>query len=431
MQRPALAGRSYRAGLLGATREAGDCVGPLRVLRDAELPGAAPNRGRSLMGDAATRRPQQRREITPQTRLSVIIRVSNLVRHMRRALLTLTVALGLLASAPLGAEDLVYARFGDLLDSLRVQLGIPGMSAAIIGRNDVLWERAFGHENLERSSVMRMDTPMHIDGLTETFTATLVLRCVEEGKLTLDTPIASQTPGEPPLTIRQILTHTSGSTTDPVYSYRPDRLAQLAALIRQECTGDSFRETLANLFDRLAMSDSVPGPDVLKLVPPQEGVLTSEFDRYQRVLDRLATGYAVDAKLKATPTQYSATTLTATGGVVTTVRNLQQLDLALKDGDLLLPETVAAAWQPPATASGQRLPHGMGWFVQDYLGQTVLWQFGGGDNGSSSLLITWPARNLTFVVVANSAGLVKGFNLSGGDLQTSPFGRLFLNLFIR
>ena len=38
----------------------------------------------------------------------------------------------------------MYTRFGDYLESLRVQTGIPGMAAALIGKNDILWSRAFG-----------------------------------------------------------------------------------------------------------------------------------------------------------------------------------------------------------------------------------------------------------------------------------------------
>jgi hypothetical protein len=54
-----------------------------------------------------------------------------------------------------------------------------------------------------------------------------------------------------------------------------------------------------------------------------------------------------------------------------------------------------------------------------------------GDNASSSLLVTVPGRDLTLVLLANSDGLVKGFPLAAGDLAVSPFGKLFLGLFVR
>ena len=351
---------------------------------------------------------------------------------MRRILLALVGATLLLSLTPLQAEDLVYARFGDFLESLRVQAGIPGMVAAVVGKTDVQWERVFGSADVERNIPTRIDTPMHVDGLTEMFTASLVLRCVEQGKLSLDDRIARFKASSPDagLTIRQVLTHTTGSPENPIYQYRPDRLEILSLAVRA-CTQDSFRETLANLFDQFAMVDSVPGQDVVNLVPPAEGVLTPEFERYGRALDRMAVPYAVDANRRSSIAQYSAATLTSATGIISTVQDLEKFDLALKNGILLGPDTLALAWHAPVTSTGQRLPHGMGWFTQNYLGENVFWQFGVSENGSSSLLVTWPTRSLTFIVVANSTGLSKSFNLGAGDLTASPFGKTFLSLFIR
>lgn len=351
---------------------------------------------------------------------------------MRRTLSVLIVAAVLVVRTPLGAEDLVYTRFGDYLEALRIQAGIPGLAAVLVDRNAIQWERAYGSDDLERGIATRTDSPMHVDGLTETFTAALVLRCVEEGRLSLDDQIAKFKADSPDAgaTIGEVLTHTSGSPEGLIYAYRPERLESLNVAIRA-CTGDSFRETLANLFDRLAMADSVPGPDVIRLVPPAEGILTSEVARYTSVLDRLAVPYAVDSQRRASPSQYSATTLTPTKGIVTTALDLAKFDLGLKNGVVLETETLASAWRAPLGADGRRLPHGMGWFVQTYNGENVVWQFGTGENGSSSLMITWPTRSLTLILVANSTGLARTFQLSDGEVTTSPFGRVFLATFIR
>ena len=105
---------------------------------------------------------------------------------MRRSFLALIIAVVLLVGAPLRADDLVFRLFGDYLEALRTQSAIPGLSAAIVGDNDILWERAFGQQDVERSIATRSDTPFHVDGLTQIVTAAMVLRCVEEGKLSLD-----------------------------------------------------------------------------------------------------------------------------------------------------------------------------------------------------------------------------------------------------
>ena len=352
---------------------------------------------------------------------------------MRRPLLALTLGTLVFLRAPLHADDLVLRLFGDYLDALRIQAAIPGLSAAIIGDNDIVWERAFGQQDVERSFATRSDTPFQLDGLTQVFTASLVLRCVEEGRLSLDDRIGRFTSdsADADATIRQILTHTYGAPDALVFAYRPERLAPLMRVIRA-CRDDSFRETLANLLERMGMGDSVPGADVIRIVPPAEGIPSpAAVARYTAVLGRLATPYAVDRQGRASPSQYAATTITPGGGLISTTRDFAKFDLALRKGVVLHSDTLAAAWQPPAGRNGQTMPHGLGWFVQTYNGEMIVWQFGVGENASSSLVVKVPRRGLALILLANGDGMAKGLGLAAGDLTISPFGRLFLGTFVR
>jgi CubicO group peptidase (beta-lactamase class C family) len=338
-----------------------------------------------------------------------------------------SLAVALLLNVSVQGQDFVYERFGSLLDSLRIQAGIPGVAAAIIGSNDIIWERAYGRLDLDRFEATRTDTPFHTDGLTQIFTAAMVLRCVEEGRLSLDDR------PDPNATIGQLLTHTTESAGGLVYTYRPDRLQPLWRTVR-DCRGGSFRKTLATMLEDYAMVDSVPGPDAPMLEPPAEGVPPQAAkDRYRGVLARLATPYAVDAQGHATPSRYTATTLTPATGMISTVRDFARFDVALRNGYILKPGTLADAWQSPIGANRQRLPHGFGWFVQTYNNVPIVWQFGTGENGSSSLVVTLRAQKLTLILLANSTGLVKASSapLSSGDLAASPFGQMFLNVFAR
>jgi CubicO group peptidase (beta-lactamase class C family) len=347
---------------------------------------------------------------------------------IRRPPLVLTVAILLCVALPSHADDDPrLARFGDYVESLRTQAGIPGLAAVIVGNTDILWERAFGKQDIERSIPTTPITPFQLDGLTQMFTAALVLRCVEEGRLSLDDPIGQYASGspEPAATLGQLLSHTSGPPNNLVFAYRPDRLDPLQFAV-QACTGSSFRETLANQLDRLAMVDSVPGPDVIHVAPSADGFPDPvAVARYTSVLARLATPYA-----GTSVSHYSATTLTPESGLISTGPDVAQFVLALREGVLLSADTLALAWRAPLDRNGQPLPHGLGWFVQSYDGQTIVWQFGAGENGSSSLAVIVPGRGLTLLMFANSTGLVKPFALAGGDLTASPFGRLFLGLFV-
>lgn len=328
--------------------------------------------------------------------------------------------------------ELVLSQFGTYVEALRSQAGIPGLSAAIVGDQDIRWERAFGSQDLEQFLPAQPDTPYHVDGLTQIVTAALILRCAEEGRLTVEDAVGRFDPFSPyaGATIRQILTHTSGFSGNATFMYQPERLSSLQPVVRA-CTGNSYRETVANLLTQLGMMTSVPGPDVVSIAPPAEGIPDAlEVDRYTEVLGRLATPYSVDFGGGRFRSQYPATTLTAAGGLISSVRDLALLDLALKNGVLLRPETRELGWQAPLDFNLRPLPHGLGWFVQGFRGELVVWQYGLGDGASSSLVVSLPSRGLTLLLLANSDGLVKPFGLNNGDLTTSPFGRVFLGLFV-
>jgi CubicO group peptidase (beta-lactamase class C family) len=321
------------------------------------------------------------------------------------------------------ADDLVLDRFASYLESLRAQAAIPGLAASIVGSRDIMWERGFGRQNVERSVQVSPITPFHLDGVTQIVTASLVLRrCVEEKGLSLDEPLAGAT-------LRQLLSHTSQQSNGLVFAYDLNRLDALAPVVAT-CTGESFRRSVADLLERMAMPDSVPGPDAATL-PPSDDFDQRTIDRYKRVMDRLATGYTVNTQGTVATSSYSQRTLTPWSGLVTTVRDFAQFDLALKKGVLLSKDSIwQAAWKAPVGANGRPLPHGLGWFVQSYNGELVVWQFGSG-NASSSMVVMIPNRGLTLILLANSTGLTKGFSLTAGDVSVSPFAKAFLNTFLR
>lgn len=352
----------------------------------------------------------------------------------RRSLIALLAAL-LLARVPGGlraADDLGIALFEQYLDALRRQAGIPGLAVAIVGDNDIAWERGLGQQDVERAIPVRPDTPFHIDGLTRTLTSVLTLRCAEENRVALDSRIGAFDTDSPEADARvgDVLTMTRPGADGPVFSYEPERFKPFTRVVRV-CTADSYRETLANLFGRLAMFNSVPGPDVVTLAPPAEGVPTpQQVERYKGVLERLATPYATDKKGRATRSAYPVNELSPYDGAISTVRDLAQLDLALRQGVLLRGETLAAAWTPPVNRAGQSLPHGMGWYNQGYRGETVIWQFGVSEKAASALYVHIPSRHITVIMLANADALVRPFPLEQGDLSVSPFGRLILKMFV-
>ena len=318
------------------------------------------------------------------------------------------------------------------LDLVRQQAGIPGVSAAILQNGDVVWERGLGFQNVEDRVRATPDTPYQIANLSETLAATLVLECMEQRRIALDDRASQYGVSLPEqgATIRQILNHTSASTSGNGFQYDPSRFDQLTHVV-ERCVSQPYRKTLAvRLLERLAMKDSVPGRDVQSpAVVAQNLFAESVQRRYGDVIEKVAIPYKVDKKGRATRAPDDRDDgVSAATGVISTVRDLARFDAAL---DVLLSdETLEAAWTNGVGRDRSAVPAGLGWFVQRYNGQVVVWHFGLSPNGYSSLILKVPDKELTLILLANSDGLSSSFDLPLGDVTKSLFAILFLRLFV-
>jgi CubicO group peptidase (beta-lactamase class C family) len=328
-----------------------------------------------------------------------------------------------------GAAGLIP--FESYLESLRVQAGIPGMSAALLQDGQIVWERGLGFQNQESRIRATPDTPYPIAGLSETLASVLILQCAEQRRLSLDDTIRRYGGAVPDAnaTIRQVLSHTSAGNGE-TFHYDPERYAQLTPVI-ESCVPQPYRKTVAvSLLERLAMKDSVPGRDLIDPAVLTERLFAVEvLDRYRRVLDRVAVPYKVDKRGKLTKNDLSVESINAASGLVSTVRDLARFDAAVDNNLLLRDETRQAAWSTAATSQSTPLPTGLGWFVQTYRNDQVVWHYGLVQNAYSSLIIKLPARRLTLILLANSDGLSAPFQLDAGDVTKSLFATLFLRLY--
>src|SRR6266550_6114824 len=112
--------------------------------------------------------------------------------------------------------DSIPARMHDVI----VANEVPGAVTVVAMRDSVLRMDAQGWADPERKSFMRVDSIFWIASMSKPITATAVLMLMEEGKLSLDDLIAKYIPelaglktanGKTPrITLRHLLTHTSG-----------------------------------------------------------------------------------------------------------------------------------------------------------------------------------------------------------------------------
>jgi len=333
-----------------------------------------------------------------------------------------------LGVTPSAAQALTFSLFEAYLESLREQAGIAGLSVAVVQGTRV-WERGLGKRDIEANINTSPDTPYFIGDLSQAIGASLVFRkCFEEGSLELGDRVVRWVPEYPDTdaTVEQLLTH---STNTGAFKYDLARFAALTAVV-EECADRPYRHIVNDeVFERFAMASSAPGLAVAEAADPGDVVFPEQaLARFADVARRVAPAYRVD-RGRPVRSEIAPLPLSAAGGIISSVGDLIRFDAALNSGVIIEPPQMVSSWTQ-ARPSGVAIPSGRGWFVQNYKGEAVIWQFGLVVNGHSALMIKVPARNLTFVVLANSDGLTAGYNLANGDVTASPFGSLFLRFFV-
>lgn len=175
---------------------------------------------------------------------------------------------------------------------------LPSITGLIVKDQDIVWSGTFGNANLEGSVPSTLDTMTSICSTSKVFTATAIMKLVDEGKINLDDKVADilpkysviqKFPESGAITIRTLLSHSSGiprdshpywtgpdhyfptedemlevlsslETTHPVgsdISYSNINYS-LLGLIIEEVTGVSYKNHIeSSLFKPLNMSNSI------------------------------------------------------------------------------------------------------------------------------------------------------------------------------
>jgi D-alanyl-D-alanine carboxypeptidase len=92
-------------------------------------------------------------------------------------------------------------------------LKVPGIQAFVLTPDGKTWSGTSGTIDLARQKLVQRDDIFRIGSVTKTFTAVIILKLIEEGRLSLDDPIAKWFPDFPnaeAITIHHLLNHTSG-----------------------------------------------------------------------------------------------------------------------------------------------------------------------------------------------------------------------------
>ena len=329
------------------------------------------------------------------------------------------------------------SRFERELEQLRTVLKIPGMSAAIVKDQQIVWTKGFGYSDYENKVPSTPETPYEIASLTKTFAATLLMQLVEQGKVSLDDPMSkySDSYKDDQIRVRHVLTHTSGGTAPgETYEYNGNVFANLFDVIVKG-SGQRLRPLIVkNILEKLGTTGTAPGNDLNDRDADHAKMaqlIGAENERaYVETLQRLAKPYKLYGANEIIGTYNQRRGLDSSTGMISTVTDLAKWDAALDRHLFLKPETQERMWTPTISITGKVLPYGLGWFVQNYREVKLIWHNGNLPDLYSGLILKVPYKHLTFIVLANSDALSSPFRLAKGDVMTSAFAQAFMRTFV-
>lgn len=330
------------------------------------------------------------------------------MRHLLTALV-----LGLVAGLPATTPD---ASIEDVIDREMSASGVPGVAYAVVTDGEVTAAGARGVATAGSGVEVTPDTPFLSGSISKSFTALAVMQLVEAGQVDLDAEISQYLEdfsGGPAgaITIRQLLSHTSGFSTLQGNSSHTDsstghdvlarRVARIAELTPAHAPGERWEYSNTNYLVLGRLVEVLSGQDYQAYVTANilEPVgMTHSLVSDGEVHDSMATGHTpwFWTKRPLPDTTTSRGTAPA-GGVVASARDLGLYLQTMMNGqdDVLSAEGKAQMMRP---AGGGATFYGFGWFIDS--GNGTVWH-SGSTPGVETLATMLPARHTAVVVLVN------------------------------
>jgi CubicO group peptidase (beta-lactamase class C family) len=291
--------------------------------------------------------------------------------------------------------------------------------------------KGFGMANIELAVPNTPQTVFRLGSVTKQFTATAIMILQERGRLRIGDPACQYLAECPaswkPLTIRHLLTHTSGI---PNYTNFPDfgKIAVLPATAA-EMVGKLTDKTLEFApGEKFAYSNS--GYYLLGLIVERAsgkryadflqevifaplGMSHTGYDDPARLIPNRAAGYARQAGVTVNAAYMDMTLPFAAGALYSTTEDLLRWDQALYTDKLVSQKSLDEMFTP------EKGGYGYGWSIGQRFGRRAIGH-GGGIYGFATHIDRFPADRVTVIVLSN----VEGASASrmANDLAAIVFG---------
>jgi len=295
---------------------------------------------------------------------------------------------------------------------------IPGLSMAVLRGDSIILARGWGEANVEHRVPASDSTIYQSGSVGKQFTSALVLRLVGDNRLGLDDPIRRWLPEGPSrwgrVTVRQLLTHTSGipdyadSTLDYRRDYTEDDLVRLAARLPplfEPGARWSYSNTgyllLGVIIHRI--TGTFYGDLLRSQVFGPLGMRTARIISESDIVPNRADGYRlVEGRLEHQEWVAPSLNTTADGSLYLTVLDLARWAVGLNHLRFPGAEGLRQSWTPVRLNDGGTYPYGFGWSLDQQrgfprIGHTGSWQ------GFKTSIQRYPEQNLTVIAMANLA----------------------------
>lgn len=322
-------------------------------------------------------------------------------------------------------DDQIAKELGAYVDRLAKQDAFSG-TVLLAKDGQPLLTLAVGLANRDFKAPNTIDTKFNLGSMNKMFTSVAILQLAEQGKLSLDDPLAKHLDTSwlsqdilDRVKIRHLLTHTSGLGSyfndlfertsrahfRAVNDYKPLVINETLAFE----PGTQQRYSNTGMLIAGAIIEKASGTDyfdyIRRHVTGPAGMTKTDCYDLDRVNDNLALGY--ERRFSKSGAEYFNNLFfhvirgCPAGGGYSTVSDLLRFDQALRSGKLLNKESLAAAWTP--TQAVNSFNYGLGFFVeQSPVGRIV--GHGGDFAGISAQLSMYLDSGHTVAILSNYDG---------------------------
>jgi len=291
---------------------------------------------------------------------------------------------------------------------------VPGAAVLVLEGGVPVLRRAYGLADLEQGVRATAATNFRLASMTKQFTAAAILKLAEDGRLTLDDPVRKWLPSLPPaaeaMTLRHLLTHTSGlidyEELIPADATAQVHDAEVLRLLEREnhsyfAPGTAYRYSNTGYALLALVVARASGRDFAsflrtRIFIPLGMYASVAYEAGVSEVSHRAFGYSPRQGSWTRTDQSLTSAVLGDGGVYSSIDDLAKWDAALYDTRLLSRESLREAFTGATATDDAAVRYGFGWRLT---GET-LWH-SGETLGFRNVIVRYPRRHFTVIVLTN------------------------------